>query len=310
LAELGRPILAISIGAVVVTAVVVGGGLALLGMPLATCLLLAGISTSTDPAATVDVIAEASAKGPFSDTLLAVVAFDDVWGLMLFSLTLAVAGTASGAGGGLDVIVAAAWELGGAIAIGVALGVPMAYLTGRIEPGEPTLGEALGVVFLCGGIALWLDVSFLLAAMTLGAVVANLAKRHTRPFHAIKGVEAPFLVLFFVLAGASVHVEALLSVGTLGIAFVVLRAVSRLIGGMAGGAVGGLTPIQRRWIGAALMPQAGVALGTALLASERFPELADQILPIAVGSTIVFELFGPIATRVALRRVGEAQSGS
>ncbi len=65
----------------------------------------------------------------------------------------------------------------------------MAYLTGRIQRGEPTLVEALGAVFLCGGIAIWLEVSYLLAAMAMGAIVANLAHHHTRPFHAIEGIE-------------------------------------------------------------------------------------------------------------------------
>ena len=189
-----------------------------------------------------------------------------------------------------------------AVALGAILGIPMAYLTGRIEPGEPVLAEALGVVFLCGGLAIWLDVSFLLAAITLGAVVANLAKHHTRPFHAIEGIDAPFLILFFVLAGASLELEALLLMGPLGLLFVVLRAVSRPLGGWLGGALGGLPVAQRSWIGIAMMPQAGVALGMALLAVKRFPELTNTILPVVIASTVVFELLGPIATRMALHR--------
>jgi hypothetical protein len=78
-----------------------------------------------------------------------------------------------------------AWEFGGALLVGIVLGIPTAYVTGRIRPGEPSLVEALGVTFLCGGIAIWLKVSFLLASMVLGCVVANLARHHIRPFHAI-----------------------------------------------------------------------------------------------------------------------------
>ena len=179
-------------------------------------------------------------------------------------------------------------------------------MTGRIEPGEPTLAEALGVVFLCGGIAIWLEVSFLLAAMTLGAVVANLAKHHTRPFHAIEGVDEPFLILFFVLAGASLELDSLTVLGVVGAAYVALRTFARVVGAEIGGALGRFPKSQRRWMGAALMPQAGVALGMALLAAQRFPELADQIMPIVIASTVIFELFGPVATRTALRRVGES----
>lgn len=305
LVRLGRPVLAISISVVAVTALVVGVGLSALGLPLAACLLLAGIATSTAPAATVDVVEESKAKGPFTDTLLAVVAVDDAWGLMLFSLLLASAQLAGGAMPGFGVLAAGAWEVGGAIVLGLLLGIPMAYLTGRIEPGEPTLAEALGVVFLCGGLAIWLEVSFLLAAMTLGAAVANLAKHHTRPFHAIAGVDELFLILFFVLAGASLDIRSLASIGLAGAAFVLLRVVARVAGAAIGGAIGRCPRAQRGWMGAALMPQAGVALGMALLAAQRFPELADQILPIVIASTVIFELFGPIATRTALRRVGE-----
>ena len=306
LVELGRSVLAISISVAGVTAAAVGFGLWVLGAPPAACLLLAGIATSTAPAASVDVVQESKAKGPFTDTLLAIVAVDDAWGLMLFSLLLAAAKTAAGAGLPVDVLAAGAWEVFGAAAVGVGLGVPMAYLTGRIEPGEPTLSEALGVVFLCGGIALWLEVSFLIAAMTLGAAVANLAKHHTRPFHAIEGVDEPFLILFFVLAGASLEPGSLASLGLFGGAFVLLRTLSRIIGAEVGGAVGGFPRRQRRWMGVALLPQAGVALGMALLATQRFPELADLILPIVIASTVVFELLGPLAARAALRRVGEA----
>lgn len=82
--------------------------------------------------------------------------------------------------------------------VGCGIGVPMALLTGRVRSGEPTQAEALGGVLLCGGVALFLDVSFLLAAMTMGVVVANLARHHRRPFREIEGIEWPSMVLFFV----------------------------------------------------------------------------------------------------------------
>jgi Kef-type K+ transport system membrane component KefB len=187
------------------------------------------------------------------------------------------------------------------------LGVPMAHLTGRIEKGEPTLGEALGFVFLCGGVAIWIGVSFLLASITLGSVVASLAKHHKRPFHAIEGIEMPFLVLFFVLAGASLDLSSVATVGTVGVAYVALRIGSRVLGGWLGGQLSGAPKSTSRWIGWALMPQAGVAVGMGLLAALRFPETADTILPVVIGSTVLFEMLGPIATRMALRAVGEAQ---
>ncbi|MDA1236085.1 MAG: cation:proton antiporter [Acidobacteria bacterium] len=307
LRSIGKPVLWISLAVVGTTALVMAFGLAALGLPLTLCLSLAGVATATDPAATMAVAKEINAQGPFTDTLLAIVAVDDAWGLMLFSVLLGTAEVLAGGVVGGGALLHVLWEIGGAIGLGALLGLPMAYLTGRIEKGEPTLGEALGVVFLCGGVAIWIGVSFLLAAITLGSVVASLAKHHKRPFHAIEGIEMPFLVMFFVLAGASLYLRSLAAVGVAGIGYVLLRTGSRVLGGWLGSRLAGAPVSTRRWIGWALMPQAGVAVGMSLLAAQRFPEIADTILPVVVGSTVLFEVLGPIATRIALRAVGEAQ---
>jgi Kef-type K+ transport system membrane component KefB len=232
---------------------------------------------------------------------MAIVAIDDAWGLIVFSIAFALALILLG-GDGAGVVAHALWEVGGALLLGVMLGVPMAYLTGRIEPGEPSLYEALGLVFLCGGLALWLDVSFLLASMTLGATVANLAHHHTRPFRAIEGIEWPFVVLFFVLAGASLEVETLAAASGWLLAYVLLRVLGRVAGGFLGGSLPPAEAVVRRWMGLSLLPQAGIALGMALVASERLPEVGEAILPVVVASTVLFELLGPLATRFALER--------
>jgi Kef-type K+ transport system membrane component KefB len=301
----GRSVLGISVGVALITALVVLTALLLAGVRLEIALLLAGIATSTAPIATVDVVHEAKAEGVFTRSLLGIVALDDAWGLMVFSLMLAAAQVVSGYGDGSEAIMAGAWELGGAVFVGIALGVPMAYLTGRIQPGEPTLAEALGAVLLCGGIAMWLEVSFLLAAMVLGVVVVNLARHHNRPFHAIEGVEWPFMILFFLLAGASLHVTSLAEVGLIGAIYIVCRIVGRFLGAWLGGALSHAPPTVRRWMGMALLPQAGVALGMALIATQRFPQFSETIFPVVIGATVLFEVIGPILTRSALVHVGD-----
>ncbi len=304
--EHGREILVISIVAVAVTAVVVFASILPLGIGLPMALLFAAIAPSTAPAATVDVVNEAKADGPFTKTLLGVVALDDAWGLILFSFCAAAAAAVAGIDGADSAIASAVWEIGGAVLLGTLLGLPTAQLTGQIEPGEPTLIEALGVVFLCGGLAIWLEVSFLIASMVLGLVVVNLAKHHTRPFHAIENVDWPFMVIFFVLAGASLEVAALQDIGLVAGVYVAARAVGRILGGWLGGVICRAEKPVRRWIGLALMPQAGVALGMALVASSRMPELTQTLLPVVISSTVLFELTGPILTRYALHRVNEA----
>ncbi len=232
---------------------------------------------------------------------------DDAWGLIAFSLLLVVARSINGDGGAV-ILEHSLWELGGALVVGVAVGLPAAYLTGQLNPGEPMQSEALGVVFLCAGLAVWLGASFLLAGMVAGIIVANLAEHHRRPFHEIEHIERPFMVLFFVLAGASMKPEALDLVGPLCIAYVVLRTLGRVVGGWLGGFLGGVPKLHRQWIGLALMPQAGIALGMALVGAQYLPDLAETLLAVTISSAIVFEVFGPILTLLALRKVEEAGS--
>ncbi|MEF8794136.1 MAG: cation:proton antiporter, partial [Thiohalorhabdus sp.] len=172
-----------------------------------------------------------------------------------------------------------------------------------------TQAEALGVVLLAGGLALWLEVSYLLTALTVGATIVNLASHHEQPFHEIEYIEWPFMILFFLLAGASLHVEALAQVGVVGGAYIALRALGLVTGSFVGGHVIGAAPRIRRWMGWATLPQAGVALGMALVAGNQLPEVGETVLPLVVGTTVVFELLGPVLTRLALIRAGEASRG-
>ncbi|MGD2125106.1 MAG: cation:proton antiporter [Desulfobacteraceae bacterium] len=305
----GRLVLGLSAAEAILTALVVLAGLLLIGVQLDIALLLAGIAPATDPAATTDVVFETKADGKFSRTLLGIVAVDDAWGLIVFSLMLTAAQAFSGRADILAPLMTGAWEIGGALLVGIVLGIPMAYLTGRVRAGEPTLVEALGVVFLCGGIAIWLEVSFLLASMVLGCIIANFARHHTRPFHAIELIDLPFMILFFVLAGASLETEMLSNIGLVGSAYVVLRVVGRFVGAWAGGAIGRAESLFSRWMGAALLPQAGVALGMALVATQRRPDLGEVILTVVVTSTVLFEIIGPVLTRIALVRMGEVPRG-
>lgn len=299
----GREILVMSLTVIGFSVLFVGGGLWFAGMPLASALLLGAISSATAPAATMDVIRQSGITGRFVTNLKGIVAIDDAWGLIVFSLALTLAGVWNGDGAG------ALWlglrEILGSLLLGAAVGFPGAVLTGRIKPGEPTLIEALGLVFLVAGLSLWLELSFLLAGMTAGAIIVNLAQHHDRPFHEIERIEWPFLLLFFVLAGASLELGQLSTIGLLGAVYVVLRVAARIIGGLLGGPLAGVT-LREGWLtGLALMPQAGVAIGMALVAAERFPELGQEILTITIATTVAFELLGPMLTQYALAQAAE-----
>ena len=305
LRERGRVVIGISIAEALGAAALVTLGLLALGAPLPLALLVGGVAPATAPASTYDVVDEARADGPFTRTLLGIIGVDDAWGLLIFSLAAAAAAVLLGNGGGAIFLVQAAREIGGAVLLGGLLGLAAAFLTRRIEPGQPTLLEAAAIVLLTAGLATLLEVSFILAAIVLGAVMTNAAPEDGKAFHEIEHLEWPFMLLFFVLAGASLHLEALGGIGVLGLAYVGLRALGLVLGSRAGGRMVNAEPAVRRWTGIALLPQAGVALGLALVADQRFPELGETLLPLVIASTVVFELLGPVCTRLALRRAGE-----
>jgi len=303
----GKVVLWISIAQTVVVAFLVFIFLYMSGAGIAISLILAGIAPATAPAATIDLIQESKAKGPLSDTILGVVALDDAWGIILFSVMLILAeGLVNGTMAGTQLL-HVLWEVLGAGLLGIVLGVPMAWVTGRIKEGEPTLLEAAGFVFVCGGLALYLNVSFLLSSMVLGAVVANRAKHHTKPFRDIKGISEPFLAIFFFLAGYEFELLSFYAIGGVSITYIITRFIGKVLGGFVGGKMAKAPALITRGVGWCLVPQAGVAVGMALLVVERLPDLGIKILPIVIASTIIFEIIGPVLTLWQLRKAGEVE---
>jgi Kef-type K+ transport system membrane component KefB len=297
----GRVVIGITVAETTLALLAVAVALLAIGVHPIVALLLAGIAAASAPAATFDVVRECGIKGEFTDTLLAVVALDDAVALLLFSVMLAAASMVEGNHLVMSSVVGGLQEIGGSLLLGAVLGVPMAYLTGRIRPGEPTLAEAMGFVLLCGGLATWLDLSPVLCAMVMGSVVASLAKHHDRPFHAIEDVEWPFLIVFFILAGASTHADALLLVSGITAVYMLSRCTGTYIGAWLGGTWASASPAVRKWMGLCLFPQAGVALGMALMAAQRFPDFEPFLLPVILASTIVYEITAPVITRRALQ---------
>jgi Kef-type K+ transport system membrane component KefB len=298
----GKALYFISIGAVLGSVLVVATGLWLIGTPFEVSLLLGCIAVATAPAATVDVVLESGKQTRFTEVLLLIVAVDDAWGLILFSLALVVVGGMLGNADNGSLLVNGTLEIGGAILLGCILGFPGAFLTGRIRPGQPTLIEAMGLVFLCAGIAVYLEVSFLIASMVMGAIIANFATHHERSFSAVENMEWPLLVVFFILAGASLEIDALRQVGLLGMVYAICRIVGKWFGATVGAKLAGSDKMTRRWIGVALLPQAGAAIGMALMASYKFPEYQQLLLTAVISTTVFFEIIGPVFARLAIRK--------
>jgi Kef-type K+ transport system membrane component KefB len=297
----GPLILIISFFVIVAGGIAVGAGLLAFGFPLAVAVALAAISVATDPAAVSESVEKTNDTRLKARILLGIVAIDDGWGIVVFGLSMAMLGWIM-ADAGHVALIHAAWELGGAILIGALIGLPGAWLTGRLQPGEPTQVEALAIVILLAGLSSLFGVSALLASMFTGTLIANLSAHHTRSFREIEHIEWPFLVFFFVLSGASIDLYHLDDALWLTLAYILLRLSGRLLGGWAAVRFTKISDEELPGdIGLALTPQAGVAIGMALLFGERFPEYQNVVLPVVVSSTVVFELLGPLLVRRVLR---------
>lgn len=200
-------------------------------------LVLGALATATDPAATYDVIDQSGNDTGFTRRLKGLVAIDDAWGLLAFSLSMLALRMFGDTETESSPLLRAIYELGGSVALGIAIGWPGASLIGRFSEGEPLRIEALGLVFLTAGLSLMLGLSYLIAGMTVGAVIVNHTRHHSRAFAEVRSFEWPFLIIFFVLAGASLDTKALVLGGGAGIAYAILRMLGRFIGGWIGGSL-------------------------------------------------------------------------
>jgi len=285
----------------------------ILGEPIEVAILFGAIATATAPAATLMVIEELKARGPLTDTLLGVVALDDAWSLMLFAIALVMAkiialGETTG--------ILFATEIGMAmveIAATLLLGTVFAWLlhhySKRVKDPSDLEILTLGIILLTVGVASTLDISVILSCLVLGVALININPEGFRFFDIVHPVDTPLYLIFFVLAGALLEVELLMDAGLLGAAYIVFRVAGKVGGAYLGGSISGEAGLAvRKYIGLGLVPQAGVALGVALIAREQFPGVGDMVFSTIVATTVIFELVGPVATRTALSLAGEVHS--
>lgn len=305
LRKYGKAVVVVMLGEIGCAALLVFLAALFAGAPMPLALLLAGIAPASAPAAIFETVREGRAEGPLTDTLLGVVAIDDAAGVLVFSVLFVLAQTVAAANTQLSHIFSGIWEIGGGVLLGGLIALPMSWLTKRVRRGEPTLVEAAGFVFLAAGIATASHASYLMTAMSLGAFLAWRVGDEARPFHVVEGVSEPFLAVFFVLAGLRFELDVLTELGWIGLAYVIARTAGLIGGGYAGGWLAAAPRVVRRRIGYCILPQAGVALGFALLAQNKMPQYGDSLLPLVIATTVIFEIAGPAIARWHLRKSGE-----
>ncbi len=311
LQRLGGGIVLIVVVQLVVTFFLVAVVTALFRVELPVALLLGAVASATAPAATVAVLSELRARGPLTTTLMAVVALDDAGCIMLFGVisSIAAALTATSAEPGmLETTVKPLLEILGAIALGSSLGYLLHYLVRHKRERREILIIVLGIVLLCSGVAMELHLSPLIANMMVGFVLINASGRNARVFRIIEPVEPPIYAAFFAIAGTELRLGALRQAGMLGASYIVSRALGKLLGARLGTVLAKASAPVRRYLGLALLPQAGVAIGLSILAGEAawLSELQRQVIvSVVLAGVVVNELVGPALTKLAIVKAGE-----
>lgn len=195
----------------------------------------------------------------------------------------------------------------GAFALGALMATVFAYFSRFVRTEADLLICTLGFILLGTGLALSLHFSALLTNMFLGAVLININKKNII-FDILKSIDPPLYLCFFVLAGANLNITLLGKVGLISLSYFLFRIVGKLAGASLGGYFAKASPSVRKYLGFGLIPQAGVALGVALIAKAEFPQLGDIIFTTIATTTIIYEIIGPFCTKFALSKAGEIES--
>lgn len=263
-------------------------------------LILGAIATATAPASTMMTIRQYRAKGNFVNTLLQVVALDDVVCLLAYSIVAAIA-NANASGGSVslsDVLVPVLCNAA-AIVLGFAFGVLLSKLLVR-RSQDNRLILSVAMLFCLSGICAILGTSPLLACMAFGAMYIN--RTHDKElFRQIDSFTPPIMSIFFIVSGMNMDIHALASVGVIGAVYFVVRILGKYAGAWLGCWVTKTEAKTRDCLGLALIPQAGVAIGLAFMAQRMLPgEIGDLFFTIILSSSVLYELIGPACAKAAL----------
>jgi Kef-type K+ transport system membrane component KefB len=306
--KLGKALVFMGILEIIGAAVLVTGVMMLFTHNFALSLLLGGLSVATAPASTVVVVKELQASGPLTESLLGIVALDDMFGVMTFGVIVAIVKGLVGNLGETSVLLMIARplvEIGGSIILGASLGFLFTYLIKETSNEKSLLALILGGVFFTNGVANLFELSPILSNMVLGAVIRNLSQSHKKVFELIEGIEVPIFIAFFALAGSEFQLYRLADFGFIGLIYVLVRLLGKVTGARLGGELGKASNRVKKYLGFCLMPQAGVAVGLVIRAQEIYPQASNFILNVVLTSVMISELLGPPLTRFALVKTGE-----
>lgn len=261
-------------------------------------LILAVVSTTTAPAATLMVIREYESEGPVTNSVMTLIGLNNLITLIGFVI---LSHFLSGTGQPLDLAI----HLAGPLVLGLLLGLILSFWGQRLDlPSEHKL-MLMGGVCLVTALCRQLGLDPLLAAFAMGMTLANACPGWHKLSSSLKQIDYPLYVVFFVIAGANLHLETLAHIGFLGAAYVVARSCGKFFGPRIGAMLGRMGEQERKWVSYTLLAQGGVAIGLSGALKEQWPEGGHLLEAVILGSVVIFEFIGPLAVRYGLIRAGE-----
>ena len=287
--------------------------LVLSGMALPLALLLGVVAMETAPATTLMVLNEYDAEGPMTNRLLALVALNNMYVLVMFGvvtagLTLFDSTGHSWLSSGYRAVHGLLWTTIGSVALGALLGLLMDFWATRAKESGEAMILSIGAVLIGVGASRWLGLSPLISTLALGATVANASPQGDRLLRALGRADPPLYAAFFVLAGAELVPSSVLGLGVIGLGYTVARTVGKVAGARIGLRGQDVPEDVRRQLGFCLISSSSLAVGLTIQIRTAFPAYAGTITGIVLAAVVIFEVVGPLLTRRALFATGEAKT--
>ena len=278
---------------------------------------LGAIATATAPAATLMVVRQFKAKGPLTSLLLPIVALDDAVGLIVFAVSFGIAKTmVSGTMDLVSIIVNPIIEIVCSLILGAVMGWVLTQLEKLFNSNTNRLNLTIGIVFLTASIAMLefqigpvhISFSSLLVCMMLGTVFCNTCSLSSDLMTAADKWTSPLFAVFFVISGAELELSVFAdwAIVVIGIVYIIFRSIGKYVGTFVSAKATKCSPEICKYLGITLLPQAGVALGMCTIAANVWgAEHGMLIRNITLFAVLIYELLGPMFTKMALTAAGD-----
>ncbi len=309
----GTKVVIITLTQMFLTFGLIAAGLLAWGLSPYVAFILGSIGAATAPAATVVIVEKLRAKGEFVDYLYGIVALDDAGTVVLFSVAFAISGAVIS---GTEInfwagLLHAAKEIFISVLAGIISGTLIHFITHKIKNVGETKIITLGIIFISTSVCISLNLSPLISNMTVGLMLVNLSRKNIRILKALQPLTPPLYAIFFTIAGTELNLKIFTSSGALiaGLIFIFMRAVGKYGGVYASCGILKMPAKLRNWLGFALLPQAGVAIGLVLFvqgspvvaaASPAIQLEITKMINVVLMSVFFNEIIGPPLAKIAI----------